>query len=102
MLDFTTVYNKEDYYQAIGGLGIHICDCQNIVIPNRDCANLYLHQILPFDLLNLGFPILYFVDTFISLFDNNLWFQNRDVSRDIVIDRHGNVYALSEIKNKVC
>lgn len=102
MLDFTTVYNKEDYYQVIADMGLHICDYQNIILSNRDSANIYLHQTIPFDLLDIGVPLLYFVDTFTALFDNDLWFQNRDVSNDLVIDRHGNIYSLVEIKNGTC
>lgn len=102
MLDFTTVYNKEDYYQAIAQMGLHICDYQNIILADRDSGNIYLHQTIPFDLLDISVPLLYFVDIFTALFDNDLWFQNRDISSDLVVDRHGNIYSLLELKNGTC
>lgn len=97
MLDFSTIYNKEDYLDVIQNLGIKVLDYQKIIISSRDTNNIYLHQSIPFRLIDLKTPILYFVDIFTSLKENDLWFRNRDISRDLVIDRHGNIYTLQEI-----
>lgn len=102
LLDFSTVYNREDYYQVISELDIIIMDTQFITMASRDCDNIYLHQCVPFGLIDLSMPILYFVDLFTSLTDNDLWFKNRDISQDVVIDRHGNIYSLQEIADKKC
>lgn len=97
LLDFSTMYNRQDYYRIFSTLGITLMDKQVITMSLRDCANIYLHQTTPFGLLDLQTPILYFVDIFTSLSDNAFWFKNRDISNDIVIDRHGNVCALAEL-----
>lgn len=102
MLDFTTIYNKEDYYKTLKDLGIIIMDKQIIQLSIRDLTDITLHQLVPFNLIDLLSPILYFVDTFISLINNDLWFLHRDISRDVVVDRHGNFYSLTEIALKKC
>ena len=55
-----------------------------------------------FDFITLNTPILFFVDTFCSLFNNSLWFKMRNISHDIVIDRHGNILPLDEIAEQRC
>lgn len=102
LLDFSTIYNRQDYYQVMAELGIIIMDKQVITITSRDCSNIYLHQTVPFELIELRTPILYFVDLFTALSDNALWFRNRDISQDIVLDRHGNIYPLLELSRGNC
>lgn len=97
LLDFSTIYNRSDYHNLIKNFGIIIMDYQNITVKTRDCEHLILHQLVPFGLIDICTPILYFVDIFTSLYNNNMWFRNRNIKNDLVIDRHGNICLLSEI-----
>lgn len=97
LLDFSTVYNREDYYTVLRNLGVTIMDKMVVPLSQRDSPNIYLHQCVPFRLIDLVTPILYFVDLFIAIRDNHLWFTHRDISRDLIIDRHGNIYTLNQI-----
>lgn len=102
MLDFSTVYNREDYYTVLKKMGITIMDRQVISLTQRDIPNIHLHQCVPFRLIDLTTPILYFVDLFTSLQNNHLWFTHRDTSHDLIIDRHGNIYAMNQLIKNEC
>jgi len=102
LLDLSTVYNREDYYETISSLGFKILDKQVVTIPERDCTTLALHKIVPFHSIETPVPIIYFVDIFLCLSGNDLWFHHRNISADIVIDRHGNMHRLSELRDNLC
>lgn len=46
-------------------------------------------------------PFIYFVDNFMSLYNNELYYKIRNISNDIVIDRQCNILPLSQIKDKL-
>jgi len=50
-------------------------------------------------MINISIPFIYFVDNFVSLLNNKIWFKMRDISRDLVIDQHGNIVNLRDIAN---
>jgi GT2 family glycosyltransferase len=101
LIDMTTLYDRKNYYSLIAqGLGVEYLDIIEIPNTQRDCEHLTLHDIISFNYLDLATPIIYFVDFFASLHDNYLWFSTRDISRDIVVDRHGNVVPAKFVHNK--
>lgn len=46
-------------------------------------------------------PFIYFVDSFTSLYNNELYFRLRNISNDIVVDRQCNIVSVSDIKSGV-
>lgn len=63
---------------------------------------LSLYNIMPLSMLNINEPIIYFVNSFISLFNNYYWWKIRNYKNDIVIDRNGNIIAASDIVHQRC
>lgn len=103
MIDLTTVYNRSDYYHVFEkNLRIEILDKEIIDIKKRNLQSIPLHQTVSFNLIDCNSPLLYFVDTFISLFDNDLWFRMRNISNDLVIDRNGNILPCTDIAQGKC
>lgn len=103
MLDLTTLYDKDEFYSVIKNvLEIQFLDIEVIDIQQRNKKEINLHQAVKFNLIECTSPILYFVDVYTSLFDNDLWFNFRDISNDLVIDRSGNIYSMEEIKKRCC
>lgn len=102
LLDFSTIYNREYYYRAIENNSITILDKMVVTVGTSNSQALSLYDYVSLDLIDLRTPILYFVDTFISLFNNQLWFRMRDISNDLVIDRHGNVFPLAMVASGLC
>ena len=43
----------------------------------------------------LNVPIMYLVDRFICCKNNMIWWQSRDYSRDIIVDRNANILPVS-------
>ena len=103
MLDFTTLYDRVTFHKMIKDvLGISYLDI--IERPNitRDNEHIVLYNDSSFEFIDLVTPIIYFVDTFVSLFNNKLWFQMRNIQYDIVVDRHGNILPLYLIAEQKC
>lgn len=103
MLDFTTLYDRDSFYKLIKEtLDIQLLDI--IERPNaiRDNEHIVLYNDSSFEFIDLGTPIVYFVDTFVALFDNELWFCMRNIQYDLVVDRHGNILPLSLIAARKC
>lgn len=92
LIDMSTLYDRSNYYKLISeGLDIEFLDIIEIPYIHRDCEHITLHDIISFNYIDMVTPILYFVDVFTSLYDNALWFDLRDISKDVVVDRHGNI-----------
>ena len=68
----------------------------------RDNEHIVLYNDSSFEFIDLITPIIYFVDTFIALFNNELWFHMRNIQYDLVVDRHGNILPLQLIAEKRC
>ena len=103
MLDFSTLYNKDFFHQMIKeALVIDYLDIIERPNSQRDAKEIVLYNEASFEFIDLVSPIIYFVDTFVSLFNNKLWFQMRNIKYDIVVDRHGNFMPLYLIAEQRC
>lgn len=60
-----------------------------------------LLEILPFNHLNLRYPIVYIVDYYISLEDNNYWSKNRFNNNDIIFDHAFNLFYLRDVVRSI-
>ena len=47
--------------------------------------------------MNVPIPIIYFVDYFPSLENNQIWAHMRNIKKDLVLDSHGNLVRLDDI-----
>lgn len=103
MLDFSTLYNRDFFHEMIKEV-LNITYFDIIEKPNsiRDNENIVLYNDSSFEFIDLVTPIIYFVDTFVALFNNKLWFKLRNIENDIVVDRHGNILPLYLIAERKC
>lgn len=103
MLDFSTLYDRDFFHQMIKEvLGITYLDIIEKPSSVRDNEHIVLYNDSSFEFIDLITPIIYFVDTFVSLFDNKLWFKMRNIQNDIVVDRHGNILPLYLLAEQKC
>lgn len=103
LVDLSTMYDRESYHSMISQLlGVSFLDKIECLLSTRDLESITLYGTLSFNYIDLATPILYFVDTFTSLFNNRLWFEMRDISHDLVVDRHGNILPLQLIAENRC
>lgn len=103
LLDMTTLYDRQTFYRMIEELlHIQFLDIREIPDSLRDNEHIVMYNRVSFDYIDMATPILYFVDTFVSLFDNRLWFQMRNIQNDLVVDRHGNILPLAIIARGKC
>jgi len=56
-----------------------------------------IYDMIPYSFMNVKIPIIYFVDYFPSLMDNQIWSQMRSIDNDLVLDSHGNLVRLKDI-----
>lgn len=88
--------------QAQVPLKIEYYDIHSFPQKERDVTSIQLYDELPYSYMNLVAPVIYFVDLFLSLRDNAIWKNMRDISKDIVIDSHGNIFKLIDIIEGRC
>ena len=75
MLDFSTLYDRDSFHQMIKEvLGITYLDIIERPAAERDSEQIVLYNNTSFEFIDLVTPIIYFVDTFVALFNNKLWF----------------------------
>lgn len=101
LYNFCTLLDAEAYIELFPSLKINIINQKNITLGERDLSKINLCDYIPTRMIYSNVAFIYFVDDFTSLYDNHLYFELRDVSKDIVIDRQCNIVFASEIKNKV-
>lgn len=63
----------------------------------RDSYIVPLFETLGFDIMKQNIPIIYFVDRFVALEKNDLWWENRAFKGDIVVDRNGNILPVDKL-----
>lgn len=56
-----------------------------------------IYDAVPYTFMNVKIPIIYFVDYFPSLTDNQIWSQMRYIDNDLVLDSHGNLVCLKDV-----
>lgn len=101
LYNFCTLLDSAEYIKIFHSMGLSVINEKNITLPQRDIAQINLCDCIPTRMIYSNMPFIYFVDNFMSLYNNNLYFKIRDISNDIVIDRQCNILSLSHIKNKL-
>ena len=96
LVDISTVADKEWYHNIIK-TKLNISDIYDFAPKERDLNSVRLLDILGYNLLKTRFPLVYFVDRFVSLSPNSLWNSLRPGLSDLVIDRNANVLPMQEL-----
>ena len=101
LVDLSSVVDREWHHDLLREY-VKIVSIYDYSPVARDLASLSLIDHLGLNILEAKTAILYFVDRFISLRANRLWFDMRNRKDDIVIDRNANIALLAEVVNNVC
>ena len=101
LYNFCTLMDAGEYIKELAFVGLSVINQKNITLPQRDIAQINLCDYISTRMIYSNMPFIYFVDSFISLYNNELYFKIRDITNDIVIDRQCNMLLLSHIKNKL-
>lgn len=99
LFDFCTIPDHGNYVKILKNIGLHIIEEKRIVLPMRDADIINLCNYINPQMITSNLAFVYFVDDFTSLFYNKMWFSIRDISKDLIIDRHCNILNISEISN---
>ena len=100
LYDMTSLPDAEFFINCFkDSLNIKFYDIFKFNIGQRYPVHLQLYDHIPLSYLGLNEPIIYFVDSYVSLFNNALWWEMRKCKEDIIIDTNGNFFHMSEIKN---
>lgn len=96
-----TSYNDIDWYleHLKKNLGVDFYDCYRTLVNERNASSVQIYDYLPFSFANVQSPVIYVVDSVLSLKNNRFWTVMRDISRDIAVDINGNICLLSEVIN---
>lgn len=96
-------YNDVSWYINIikSKLDIDFYDIYTFLVPTRNVASLQIYDYVPYDFITLHTPIIYFVDSFLSLKDNALWYKMRNTEKDIIIDINGAVCSISDLQRGI-
>lgn len=103
-INLSTLYEFEWYSKQLQELGsFMISDCHSYKVEQMHySAPIQIYDSLPYTFMNIRVPIIYFVDYFPSLQNNQIWCRMRDTKYDIVLDSHGNIVLLDDIVHGCC
>lgn len=100
LYNFCTLLDTEDYVKLFPSMGLNVINQQNIILAERDITQINLCDYIPTRMIYSKVPFIYFVDSFISLYNNNLYFNIRNIENDIIVDRQCNILPLYLVKDK--
>ena len=101
LYDFCTLLDSEQYINVLKSIGLTFVNERKITLSQRDIEQINLCDYIPTRKIYSNVPFIYFVDSFMSLYNNDLYFKIRDISNDIVIDRQCNIIPLDQINKKL-
>lgn len=92
-------YQNTDWYieQITKELNISILDQYDFIVPIRNMDKVQIYDYVPYDFMSLHTPIIYFVDSFLSLKENELWYSMRPIKHDIIADINGSICLVQEL-----
>lgn len=100
LVDLSSVLDREWHYELLSEF-VEILSIYDYSPGARDLASVSLIDHVGLNVLQTKAAILYLADRFISLKDNQMWFEMRPYKDDLVVDRNANVCLLSEVINNV-
>jgi glycosyltransferase involved in cell wall biosynthesis len=99
LIDLTSIVDRSWHHELIRS-HIPVRDVYEFPPQPRDSERLSLIDMLGPHLLKLRLPLAYFVDRFVGLAWNSLWYRLRADQRDVVVDRNGNVLPFRAVVRK--
>lgn len=98
ILDCSTIANSALYLDRVTD-NLDLNETLRYRLPYRQRDALYIDYInfIPYSIRNYRVPLLYFVDSFQSFRENNLWKSCRADFDDLVVDRHANIELLRNV-----
>ncbi len=100
LIDLSTIVDKEWHHNLIEKY-FNLFNIYEYPYKERDVTFIPLVEHLDYYHITKNTPIIYFVDRFISLKNNKLWFDIRPNKYDIVIDRNANVVLAKELNTRL-
>lgn len=96
LLDLSTIADKEWHHNLIKQY-FKLLNIYEYPYIERDVTFISLIEHLNYYHITLKIPIIYFVDRFVSLQNNQLWFDIRANKNDLIIDRNANIISAKEL-----
>lgn len=78
-------------------LNISFLDCYDFIVPLRNSDKIQIYDYVPFYFMHFHTPFVYFVDSFLSLRENALWYNTHQSDRDIIADINGALCLVQEL-----
>jgi GT2 family glycosyltransferase len=96
LIDLSSVIDRTWHYDLLKEF-IEILSVYDYSPGARDLATISLIDHVGLNVLQSSTPLLYFVDRFVCLQQNRMWFDMRRRKDDLIVDRNANVFLLSEV-----
>lgn len=92
-------YHNVDWYKTFIKEKLHInfYDVYTFSVKERNCLSIQLYDYVPYDFVSLKTPLIYFVDSFLSLQNNAFWFNMRNIKNDIIVDINGAICSVEDL-----
>jgi GT2 family glycosyltransferase len=91
------VANPDWYIRQLTDHGTSLYETHHRPSGRRDADQENLLELFGYEIMTLRLPILYFVDRFISMQGNALWWKHRAGADDLVVDRNANIVPIRDI-----
>ena len=90
------VANPGWYVDRLTDAGARFYETHRSASGRRDAAREDLLELFGYEIMTLRLPIAYFVARLVAVRDNRYWWDCRDPSGDLVVDRNANVMTAAE------
>ena len=92
-------YQNVDWYIAQLTEQLNICflDRYDFLVPLRNNDKVQIYDYAPYSFMRFHTPFVYFVDSFLSLKDNALWYSIRQTEKDVIADINGALCLVQEL-----
>jgi len=94
--DSMNVANPAWYVDRFTDAGASFYEIHRSASGRRDVSREDLLELFGYEIMTLRLPIAYFVDRLVAVRDNRYWWDFRDPSDDLVVDRNANVMTAKE------
>lgn len=97
-LNICSYYDIDWYKHILKEIGnLEFYDEYRFPVSVRQQHEIQLYDLIPYSFFHVASPVIYFVDSFLSLKNNDIWFKLRDISDDLIMDINGNVVSMQEL-----
>ncbi len=98
LIDMTTVIDRDWHLNLITqAFSLKILDQITLPFHKRDDHQIDLYSSISWSTLRKKLPLVFLVDTMLSLKGNDLWINSRNCQNDVIMDRNGNITLFNDI-----